>query len=166
MKSLFKVVVIAVLILPFTGNLMAQKVGHVDVNKVMADMPEIKKAEQEVAAFTKELEGELQNKNASLQTKYQEFQAQEALMSDLIKQSRIQEIQELEKQIQNFQMVAEQNLQQKIQELQIPIRDKVTAAIAVVAKDKGYAYILDIGAGVVPYYAGGNDVTELVKAKL
>ena len=53
-----------------------------------------------------------------------------------------------------------------LQELQNPIRDKVTAAIEAVAKEKGYDYILDVSQGTVPYYGGGTDVKDLVRAKL
>ena len=166
MKSIFKIIIVIGLLIPVQGQLMAQKIGHVNVNELMAGMPEITKADQEVAAYQKELENELINKNTSLQTKYQEFQAGEATMQALVRESRIQEIQEMEKQIQNFQLVAQQQLEIKIQDLQIPIRKKVIDAIATVAKAKGYAYILDVGQGTVPYFEGGTDVTDLVKAKL
>ncbi|MCH7534698.1 MAG: OmpH family outer membrane protein [Bacteroidetes bacterium] len=98
MKSIFKIIIVIGLLIPVQGQLMAQKIGHVNVNELMAGMPEITKADQEVAAYQKELENELINKNTSLQTKYQEFQAGEATMQALVRESRIQEIQEMEKQ--------------------------------------------------------------------
>ncbi|NQY07994.1 MAG: OmpH family outer membrane protein [Flavobacteriales bacterium] len=166
MKSIFKLVLIVGLIVPFSGALQAQKTAHLNVNELMEGLPDIAIAQQQVEAFTKELETELQKKNMELQAKYQTFQAEEANMTELIKQSRIQEIQDMEKSIQNFQMVANQQLELKIQELQNPIRDKVTAAIEAVAKEKGYDYILDVSQGTVPYYGGGTDVKDLVRAKL
>ena len=46
-----------------------------------------------------------------------------------------------------------------------PLIDKIGKAIEDVAKENGYAYIIDASTGVL-LYRGGDDVTDLIKTKL
>ena len=58
----------------------------------------------------------------------------------------------------------QQKLQEKQQELLIPIRNKALETIKVVAKENGYGYILDQNSVIVG--PPGDDVLALVKKKL
>ncbi len=45
-----------------------------------------------------------------------------------------------------------------------PIQTKMMNAINSVAKEKGLAYVLDLGAGAVIYHAGGEDISAASKS--
>jgi outer membrane protein len=47
-----------------------------------------------------------------------------------------------------------------------PVFEKAEKAIQAVAKEKGYAYILDIAQQSVLYFEGGDDISAAVKTKL
>jgi outer membrane protein len=86
-------------------------------------------------------------------------------MSDLIRQTKEKEITDLQQRIQAFQASADQDLQNKQQELFNPLIQKIKDAITAVGKENGYNYILDVGTGAVVYYQG-DDIMPLVKKKL
>lgn len=87
-------------------------------------------------------------------------------MSDLIKQTKEKELQDLQKRIQDFQQQAQSDLQKKNDELSKPIYEKANKAIAAVAKENGYKYILDSSVGTVLYSEPSDDVITLVMKKL
>jgi outer membrane protein len=101
------------------------------------------------------------------QTKMQDYQANQATMSNLVKQSKEKEIVDLETRITQFQANAEQEFESKRAELLKPILDKIQNAINLVGKEKGYTYVLDLATGATVYVGtDAIDCTKDVKAKL
>ena len=68
--------------------------------------------------------------------------------------------------LQQEQAKAEEELDAKQTTLTDPIRKKVKDAIAAVAKEKGYNYIIDNSAGVLLYDSPTDDISAFVKDKL
>lgn len=169
MKKLVKLLFAVVLTMSVSCGLNAQslKIGHVDSSSIMEIMPERVKVEQELQAYAAELQAELQAMGAEYQSKIQDYQANQATMSNLIRQSKEKEILDLETRIQEFQGSADMALQSKQVELITPLIEKVQNAVNAVGKEKGFTYILDKAAGVV-VFIGDNaiDITADVKAKL
>ena len=99
------------------------------------------------------------------QSKVQDYEANQATMNNLVKQSKEKEINDLGNRIQQFQNNAAQELEAKSEELQKPIVDKVKKAIDAVAKEKGFTYVFDSS---IPVYIGTDavDITKDVKSKL
>ena len=151
----------------FGVNAQSLKIGHVDSSAIMEIMPERTQLEQELQAYAAELQSEIQAMYAEYQNKAQDYQANEATMSNLIRQSKEKEIVDLETRIQEFQASAEMAMQSKQMELLSPIIEKVQNAVNAVGQEKGFTYILDKTAGVV-VFIGENaiDITSDVKAKL
>jgi outer membrane protein len=87
-------------------------------------------------------------------------------MSDLIKQTKEKELQDLQGRIDGFQTKAQQDLQAKQQELLQPIVDKAKAAIKDVAKENKYTYVLNSIEDVVLFHETTDDLMDLVKKKL
>lgn len=144
----------------------SSKVGHVNSNDLLELMPEREQAAKDVQAFAQQLEGQLRTMSAEYETKLKEYQSQQALMTDPVRQLKIQEITDLENRIQQFQQTAQESLAKKENEILKPIIDKAKKAINDVAKDKGYDYILDTGLGMVLYASDSEDILPLVKKKL
>ena len=126
----------------------------------------INDAQKELQEYSKELEAQLLAMNSELQTKYGEFQANEALMTDVIKEAKIKEIQDLELRFNQFQQSSNESLQQKQQEVVTPLMTKAQNAINEVAKESGYTYIFDISLGSFAYVEESRDIMHLVKSKL
>jgi outer membrane protein len=148
-------------------NAQSLKVGHVDSSAIMEIMPERTKVEQDLQAYAAELQSELQAMAAEYQNKLQDYQANQATMSNLIRQSKEKEIVDLETRIQEFQASADMALQNKQMELIAPLIEKVQNAVNAVGQEKGFTYILDKASGTVVYIGeNATDITADVKAKL
>lgn len=148
------------------GNAMAQKAkfGHIDYAAIIQAQPETTAAEEQVRALKTELENDGEQLQNEFQTKYQEFQQKQATYSAAVAKVKQQELEDMYKRLQDFVESAEVQLQTKQQELLTPIKDKVLAAVAEVAKAGGYTYIFDV---TTPLFSSDSeDITELVKAKL
>ena len=169
MKKLVKLFFAVVLTVGVSMGVNAQslKIGHVDSGAIMEIMPERTKIEQDIQAYAAELQAELQAMGAEYQSKLQDYQANQATMSNLIRQSKEKEIIDLETRISEFQNSAEMAMQSKQLELLNPLIEKVQNAVNAVGKEKGFTYIFDKAAGAV-VFIGDNavDITADVKAKL
>lgn len=169
MRKLVKLLFAVVLTMGVSCGVNAQsvKVGHVDSASIMEIMPERIKVEQELQAYAAELQAELQAMGAEYQNKVQDYKANQASMSNLIRQSKEKEILDLETRISEFQGSADYALQSKQMELITPLIEKVQVAVDAVGKENGFTYIFDKAAGAV-VYIGENaiDITSDVKAKL
>ena len=150
-----------------TLNSFAQnKFGYIDSQELLMLMPERKSAQTKVENFAKSLESQLASMTAEYQESVQEYQANEATYTDLVKQDKVAEITGLEQRIQTFQQNAQQSLQKKEQELLEPILSKARKAIEDVAKEGGFTYIFDKGQGSILYAKESENVLGLVKKKL
>lgn len=169
MKKLVKLFFAVVMTVGVSLGVNAQslKIGHVDSGAIMEIMPERAKIEQDIQAYAAELQAELQAMYGEYQSKLQDYQANQATMSNLIRQSKEKEIVDLETRISEFQSSADMAMQNKQLELLNPLIEKVQNAVNAVGKEKGFTYILDKAAGVV-VFIGDNaiDITADVKAKL
>ena len=168
MRNLMKFITIFIFIaVAVTVNAQTPKFGHVDLQALIQVMPERAIAEADFNAFQAELEdilGEMQN---DYQAKLAGFEQLGADASDIKKNAKITELQDIQQRIQNYQQTAQQQLQQEQGKLLQPVFDKAEKAIEEVAKEEGLIYVFDIGTKVVLYKSNESlDVFPLVKAKL
>ena len=162
-----KKITFLVLLSALTLSTIAQnKFGYIDSQELLMLMPERKTAETDVQNFAKSLEAQLGSMTAEYQQSVQEYQANEATYTDLVKQDKIAEITGLEQRIQTFQQNAQQSLQTKEKELLEPVMEKARKAIEDVATEGGYTYIFDRSNGTILYAKESENVIDLVKKKL
>lgn len=143
----------------------AQKIGHTNIQELLMLLPERAEAEKQIQNLAKTLESRLSAMSAEYQQKVQTYQNEQNTMSATIRDSEARSIMELEQRISEFQQNAQNEIQQKENELLDPMIRRLTKAIEEVGKETGFEYILDTSSGTV-LYKGGEDVTPLVKAKL
>ena len=168
MKRVFKVLFLGVALFVMSGVANAQvKIAHVNTAEVLDAMPEKAKAEKNLENYYGELQKQLETMAKEYQTKLQDYEANQATMSNLVKQSKEKEIVDLQTRIQQFQMNAEDEFASKRAELLKPMLDKIQNAINAVGKEKGYTYILDLATGAAVYVGDNSvDCTKDVKTKL
>jgi outer membrane protein len=168
MKNLVKVLAIVVLIAvaATTNAQKATKIGHVDFGKLLEMMPGQDTVKGVMESYVQSLQGELQTMNAELEMKVTDYQKNVAGLSSIIKATKEKEITDLQGRIESFQQIAQQDIQAKQTELITPFVDKARAAIKEVAKEGGFAYIMNAVEDILLYSEGGEDVMPLVKKKL
>ena len=166
MKTILRTITAATMILALSLSANAQKMAHINLDSLLSMMPESKTAKQSGQDYYKQLEATVATMQTELQTKYQEYTQNQGTYTDLIKQTKEKELNELNQRIQDFQVSAQQDLQKKNEALSKPIYEKAKKAIDQVAKENGYKYVFDTSSGIVLYSEPSDDVLGLVKKKL
>lgn len=148
---------------------MAQKnikLGHINSNDLMQIMPGRDSAQTILQQEVADLEATLTAMQAEMQQRYNEYMEKQDQWSDLIKQTKQKELQDMGTRIEEFQQDAQRTLQTREAELLQPIIDRAKKAIEEVAKEGGYTYIFDAGVGTLLYQSDSDDILPLVKKKL
>lgn len=155
--------------LAFSASAFAQKtvkLGHINSSDLMQIMPGKDSAQAAFEAEVKILDGELKAMQEELEKKLNDYQERKSQMTELIRSTKEQELNDLNQRIQVYQQNAQKKLQEKEAELLQPIIDRAKQAISDVAKENGYTYIFDTSAGAVLYQQDSDDILNLVKKKL
>lgn len=163
MKKLVVVMVALALAFP---SLAQQKFGHIDSAALLELMPEKAKAEKELEEFAKEFQSALEAMAKEYEGKIAAFQQGEKDMIATVRNTKMREIADLERRIQEFQQQAQDEIGKKEQEVLTPIIDKARKAIDQVAEEKGYTYVFDSSLGVLLYAKDTEDIMADVKSKL
>ena len=112
------------------------------------------------------LEEQLKSMQAEMEKRYNEYMEKQAGWTELIRNTKQRELQDMSTRIQEFQENAQKTLQQREQDLLKPIIDRAKKAISDVAAEGGYTYILDSGTAAVLYSQDSDDIMPMVKKKL
>ncbi|MBQ2511572.1 MAG: OmpH family outer membrane protein [Bacteroidales bacterium] len=162
-------IAVAVGLLALSGNAMAQKslkFGHINSNELMQIMPGRDSAQTVLQGEVTELEQTLKSMQSEAEQRYNDYVANQAGWTELIRQTKQREIQDMGARIQEFQENAQKQLQQREQDLLKPIIDRAKKAIEDVAREGGYTYILDSGTATVLFSQDSDDIMPQVKKKL
>ena len=168
MKKLFKMLFLGIALFVMSGVAQAQvKIAHVNTAEILDAMPDKAKAEKDLEKYYGELQSQLETMAKEYQAKMQDYEANQATMSNLVKQSKEKEIIDIQNRIQQFQANAEGEFEKKRAELLSPILEKIQNAINSVGKEKGYTYVLDLATGAAVFVGDDAvDATKDVKGKL
>ena len=165
MKSIFKsLLVIGLAATSFSS--FAQKTAFIDLDSLLSVMPEMTKAKDSSATYYKQLETTLTTMQKELNDKLADYQAHEKDYTDLIKNMKQKDLQDLNQRIQDFQVQAQTEFQKFNEKLTKPINDKARKSIDKVAKARGYKMVIDSSVGVLLYTEPADDIFNAVKADL
>lgn len=146
----------------------APKYGHMNLGNLLEEMPETKKANDDLKAYTDKLTAKDDSLTKAFQAAYTQLEAdyKSGTTPPVQLQKRQEDLQKQQEFIQKFEQEAQQMVAAKRDELLRPILDKITNAVKTVAREAGYAMIFDTSSGVMLFAAETEDVTALVKKKL
>jgi outer membrane protein len=165
--KMMKRMILAMSILSMAFVLHAQKFGHVTSELLLQAMPEYDSAQVKLQNLQKQYESEIEKIQVEINKKIEDFNQNEGTMSNLIKEAKASEIQEMQMRLQNFSQTAQQDLQQQSMVLIQPVMDKARTAINAVAKEHGLIYVFDLSQGNPVYTSEESlDMLPLVKAKM
>jgi outer membrane protein len=148
-----------------------QKVGYVDSQIILTQLPDAIKAQGDLDALTNLWSNQIDSMKLALQQQYTDYQKQAATMTEEQKQTRQQEIVASEQQIYTFQnqKFGQPNgeIFQKQEEIFEPVKTKIYGAIEQVAQDEQMHFVFDKSGDVILLYADSAfDITFKVLDKL
>ncbi len=155
-----------VLAVVFSANAQNDcKLGHVNTDEIVQALPDWKVAQKAIEELQKNMEEEMKTRTEAINERYNSYVAGRPNLSKEQLQQMENEIIELEKKLNDYRRAAQQELQEKEEELINPIITKVNDAIKKIATEGGYTYIFNAGAGALAF-DGGEDVSPKVKKAL
>jgi outer membrane protein len=166
MKKIVSLVLLAAGLLLTNSNAKAQvKIAYVSLAEFLPSMPEYRKADTSMQDYRNALAQNFDDMK-------KELNEQETMLNskDTLKYTKAQlELKrktfgELYIKVQGYQQQAQDQMQQKQQELIAPVQKKALDAIQAVAKENGYTYVLQKEA--LYAYPLADDLLPLVKKKL
>jgi outer membrane protein len=170
MKRFIGIAALTILIAFVGQSTMAQsmKFGHINSDQLIQAMPEFDSANVKLQKFQKELQNALELMSVELNNKSDAYQKEGKNLTDIVKQTKEQELTDMNRRIQEFQTNAQTQLQQKQSELFQPVYAKVDKAIKDVGKENGFVYVFDVAKGSLLYFdeTKSTNVMVLAKAKL
>ena len=170
MKRFISIAVLITVIALAGQSAMAQsfKFGHINSDELIQTMPEYDSATVKLEKYRKELVNALELMSVELNTKNEAYQKESKNLSDIVKQTKEQELIDMKKRIQDFQANAQTQLQNQQTEVFQPIYVKVDKAIKDVGKENGFFYVFDVAKGALLYFDDTKsiNVMALVKTKL
>ncbi len=145
------------------------KVGHINSSLLIESMPEADSIQKKLAVEQEQWKNIVDDKDREMRSKYAAFLeiSEDPSVNKTLKEIKMQEVENLQKQFQELQQRANTELQRKQEELLQPLLEKVRAAISEVAKANGYAYVMETSEGSGVIYSNPQfDLLPLVRAKL
>ena len=147
------------------------KVGYVNLDLVLAYMPEMQEANASLQIYQQKLEEDLQKRQGYLETKYQDYVAlaQEGASQEVLKPMEA-ELTKLDGEVKQKAAESEQKLVKKRQELMAPLSERMQLKIDELAAEEGYDLILNsvdgTGNSIVLFSTEGTELSEKLMAKL
>ena len=168
MNRQLKIFTIIIFVFVSQNTFAQQLFGHINSQEIVSVMPEAATAQLALQQELQILEEQGKLMVQEFESQQKEFQINQESMSDVIRNDKLQSLENLQERILSFQQSAQQSIQSKEAELFEPILTKIQNAIDEVAIETGYSYIFDIGSntGGLVYKDDSFDITNMVKAKL
>ena len=140
-----------ILFLSIVLNLQAQaqsnnselKIGYVNPQSILANMPEMRAVQQRLQNFTARKQQELSTLEQEFQTQVAEYQQKVGVISAEAQQQEEARLGQLQQELLQAQEVAEQELAQRRDELVGPLLEQIGSAIEAVAQKQGLSYVLN-----------------------
>jgi len=166
MKTIVTYSFIAVLLM-LGGLVNAQKFAHINSQELLASMPESDSAQATIESMAIDFEAQLEEMQVELNKKYDVYLTNRDNYTDLIRQTKESEIADMNERIQQFQTIAQQELEGQRNNLLRPIIERANNAIKTVAEENGYVYVFDLSLGNPIYFSEESvDILPMVKVKL
>lgn len=161
-----KIKVLSLFLILTTATGFAQgKVGAVDVEIILNNMPEMKTVEEKLQTYAAQLDFDFKKKMDTYTDAVENYRKEEEQLTDADKQQKIQALAELEKDIQKFQQNGAALLELKQQEYLRPLYSKIETALGKVAKAQKYTQIVQITPNML-FLDPNYDVTPAIALEL
>jgi outer membrane protein len=165
MKKVLTLMILACGLLVANRTQAQNKFGYINVQEVIAAMPETKKADSALREFQAALYNNAKDKETALNEDIQKMSGADTLkMTSAQREIKRQDLQKRYQELTQESQSINETLQKKQEELITPIQKKAIDAIQAVAKENAYTYVFLKDALIVSPPA--DDIFPLVKKKL
>ena len=163
-----KLIIIFAALFVTTCTFAQQKVGYLNSTDIIEAMPEYKTMSELLEKKKADYAKVLENMYTEYDAKTKKLQAASDSMPKMIRDMKMEELQDMEKRMNDFQQKAQKDLQTYAQQISVPLQSKFHEIVKQVAKEQGFSYIFDLASNAVPFVPDGTgaDISEAVRIKL
>jgi outer membrane protein len=169
MKAISFLVLLLSVLLCSTANGQL-KIGYVDSDAIMDNLPDAQDARQKIDALVQEWQAELTKMENNWKAKYDDYEKRKLIMSDQTRAELEAELVKLEQEMTDYRekkFGTNGELFQKQDELMKPVQNKVFNAIQEVAEEEELDFVFDRSGDIMLLYAKEQyDMTQTVLEKL
>lgn len=148
------------------GIAQTQRIAYIESQTILKAMPAYKKAQSDLESYALQLERQLQHAQNESQEHYKAVidSIQQEIMTPRQQKKAEVRLQQMQVDLQQAAMSAERRLADRETKLVEPVYETFNKAVAKVAQEKGYTYVLD--KQFMVYSTSGIDATAQVKQAL
>lgn len=167
MKRFIGIFALVVMVTFLGQNALAQnlKFGHINRTELIQAMPEFDSARVTIEKLNTELQNTAELLQVELNNKYETYLKESKNLTELVRQTKEQELNDAQKRLTDFQTNAQTTLQEKQVALFTPITEKADKAIKEVGKANGFIYIFDLSGQVIAYFDETKSVNIMTLTK-
>ncbi|MBI5471127.1 MAG: OmpH family outer membrane protein [Ignavibacteriae bacterium] len=153
-----------------TIGVAQMKIGHINSETIMQNLPEAVDAQKSLDALVASWESELQKMQAEWKKKFDDYDKRKLILTDQSRAEAEKELRDLDQAIadyrnkkfgQNGELFTKQN------EVMKPIQNKIFKVLEEVAKEDSYDYVFDKSGDILLLYATEkHDLTERVLRRM
>lgn len=166
MKRLFVFIMSA--FLPFAVDAQAIKFASFSYDSVMYSMPDYEAAQATLQELRRQYDMEVKRTEDDFNSKYEDFIEVYGGLDPNIRNKRQGELQELMAKGIAFKEETRQLLRKAENDILAPLHARIAETLDALAREKGYAFVLNTDKGAVPYTDAElcEDITALLKERL
>ena len=134
----------------------AQRYAVIDSKYILDKLPEYKEAQKLLDQFSEQWQQEVDQKQALMDKMYKDYDAEQVMLSDVLKKKREDELYNKEKELRDLQKKRfgyQGDLFKEREKLVKPLQDKLYNAVQKIAVARGYDFILDKSEGITVIFA-------------
>lgn len=154
------------LLLASISSVAQSKIGTIDADYVISQMPEMDEVKQNLETYNGELQAEMEKNIQEYEKLVKEYQEANADFSEEEKETRENEIISLENDIKGFRQKASVMMQMRKNELTEPLYNKMNEAMLLIINEEGFTQIFHAGSNALAFSAEGYDITDKILQKL
>jgi len=133
-----------------------QRIGYIDSQSILNEVPEYANVQQKLDQLEKKWRSEIRNKKEEAQALKEEFRAWELLYTEEERRQKQAEITKAQREVEQLRkryFGPDGQLYARQKELMRPIQERILKATEEVATEQGYDYVFDKGERVLFMYA-------------
>ena len=167
MKKLF---ILSILLLTSSISFAQLKIGYIDSDAIMDNLPDVQDARQKLDASIQEWQTELNKLEADWKAKYDDYEKRKLIMTDQTRSETEAALVQLETQIAQYRekkFGTNGELFLKQDELMKPVQNKIFVALKEIAEEDDYDFVFDRSGDIMILFAKEQyDLTAQVLEKL
>ncbi|MGB2088075.1 MAG: OmpH family outer membrane protein [Psychroflexus salarius] len=162
MKKLFTIMICLV---SFTALQAQTKVGTINNEYILSQMPEIKQVEKDLTAYGEELDASIKQKYDDYRAILEKYNNERESLTKIIRLAREKKIRTAEADLQKLQENSSKLLQIKQDELLRPLYQKIAVALEAIVKEEGFTQVFNENQSLI-YISPEYDLTIKVMKRI